>query len=135
MTRKQSRDFAFKLLYQLDIQKESGENILETFYGENSEIDQKAKEYISNVVLGTEQNLEVIDEIVKKYSRGWNINRISKLSIAALRLAIFEITYCPDIPDTVAVNEAVSLLKTYEGEESIGFVNGILASVLGGKEN
>ncbi len=135
MTRKQSRDFAFKLLYQLDIQKESGENILETFYGANSEIDQKAKEYISNVVLGTEQNLEVIDEIVKKYSRGWNINRISKLSIAALRLAIFEITYCPDIPDTVAVNEAVSLLKTYEGEESIGFVNGILASVLGGKEN
>lgn len=133
MTRKQARDLAFKLLYQLDIQKESGENILEMFYEENFSVDSKSKEYISNVVLGAELNMDVINETISKYLKGWNLNRISKLSVAALRLAIFEIMYCPDIPDTVAANEAVTLLKTYEGEEGIGFVNGILASVIGGK--
>ena len=135
MTRKQSRDFAFKLLYQVDIQKENAENVLELFYEENEGVDDNAKKYISNVVLGVQINQEEIDNTIKKYSRGWNIDRISKLSTAALRLAIFEIVYCSDIPDTVAVNEAVTLVKTYDTEESTGFVNGILASVLGDRKN
>lgn len=135
MTRKQSRDFAFKLLYQVDIQKEDAENVLELFYEQNEVINDNAKKYISNVVLGVQLNKEEIDAMITKYARGWSIDRMSKLAAAALRLAIFEVVYCSDIPDAVAVNEAVSLVKLYDTEESTGFVNGILASVLGDRNN
>ncbi len=132
MTRKQSRDEAFKLLYQSDISHDKAEDILELFYQQNEGINDKAKSYISNVIFGVELNKDEIDKTIAKYSKGWNLNRISKLSAAALRLAIFEIMYCDDIPNTVAASEAVSLVKLYDSEESAGFVNGILASVIGG---
>ena len=132
MTRKQSRDEAFKLLYQSDICHDKAEDILELFYQQNEGINDKAKSYISNVIFGVELNKDEIDKTITKYSKGWNLNRISKLSAAALRLAIFEIMYCDDIPNTVAASEAVSLVKLYDSEESAGFVNGILASVIGG---
>ena len=132
MTRKQSRDEAFKLLYQSDISHDKAEDILELFYQQNVGINDKAKSYISNVIFGVELNKDEIDKTITKYSKGWNLNRISKLSAAALRLAIFEIMYCDDIPNTVAASEAVSLVKLYDSEESAGFVNGILASVIGG---
>ena len=132
MTRKQSRDEAFKLLYQSDISHDGAEDILQLFYQQNEGINDKAKSYISNVIFGVELNREEIDKIIVKYSKGWSLNRISKLSAAALRLAIFEIMYCDDIPNTVAASEAVSLVKLYDSEESAGFVNGILASVIGG---
>ena len=132
MTRKQSRDEAFKLLYQSDISHDKAEDILELFYQQNEGISDKAKSYISNVIFGVELNKDEIDKTITKYSKGWNLNRISKLSAAALRLAIFEIMYCDDIPNTVAASEAVSLVKLYDSEESAGFVNGILASVIGG---
>ena len=132
MTRKQSRDEAFKLLYQSDISHDKAEDILELFYQQNEGINDKAKSYISNVIFGVELNKDEIDKTITKYSKGWNLNRISKLSAAALRLAIFEIMYCDDIPNTVAASEAVSLVKLYDSEESAGFVNGILASVIGG---
>ena len=132
MTRKQSRDEAFKLLYQSDISHDKAEDILELFYQQNEGINDKAKSYISNVIFGVELNKDEIDKTIAKYSKGWNLNRISRLSAAALRLAIFEIMYCDDIPNTVAASEAVSLVKLYDSEESAGFVNGILASVIGG---
>lgn len=132
MTRKQSRDEAFKLLYQSDISHDKAEDILELFYQQNEGINDKAKSYISNVIFGVELNKDEIDKTITKYSKGWNLNRISKLSAAALRLSIFEIMYCDDIPNTVAASEAVSLVKLYDSEESAGFVNGILASVIGG---
>lgn len=131
MTRKQARDLAFKLLYQVDIQKESADEILEIYYSENEITDENSKKYISNVLFGVELNKNEIDETIAKFSQGWSIGRISKISLAALRLAIFEIKYCEDIPNTVAANEAVSLVKTYDDEKNAGFVNGILASVIG----
>ena len=74
--------------------------------------------------------MDSINEIIARKSSGWKLNRISKISAAALRLAIFELLYCEDIPASVAINEAVGLAKLYEGEESAKFVNGILSVVL-----
>ncbi|MBQ3114924.1 MAG: transcription antitermination factor NusB [Clostridia bacterium] len=131
MTRKQARDLAFKLLYQADMQKETVEEILNIYNSQKEITDESAKKYIVNVLFGVEMNLKEIDEEIAKYLKDWSINRISKISLASLRLGIFEIKYCEDIPNTVAVNEAVSLVKTYENEKNAGFVNGILASVIG----
>ena len=131
MTRKQARDLAFKLLYQADMQKESVEEILNIYNSQKELTDEDAKKYIVNAIFGVEMNLKEIDDEISKYSKDWSIDRLSKITLAALRLGIFEIKYCEDIPNTVAANEAVSLVKTYEDEKNAGFVNGILASVIG----
>lgn len=129
MTRKTARDLAFKLLYQVDIQKEDGDVIFDIAKDEY-EIDDKSKEYIGNILYGVDENAEVINSLITEKSEGWKINRISKISLACLRLGIFEILYCDDIPDQVAANEAVGIAKLYEGEESAKFVNGILSVVI-----
>lgn len=129
MNRKTARDLAFKLLYQADIQKEEGEVVFD-IAKEEYEIDDKSKEYIGNILYGVEENAENINGIISEKSESWKINRISKISLACLKLGIFEILYCEDIPDQVAANEAVSLAKLYEGEEAAKFVNGILSVVI-----
>ena len=129
MNRKTARDLAFKLLYQADIQKEEGEVVFD-IAKEEYEIDDKSKEYIGNILYGVEENAENINGIISEKSEGWKINRISKISLDCLKLGIFEILYCEDIPDQVAANEAVSLAKLYEGEEAAKFVNGILSVVI-----
>ena len=129
MTRKTARDLAFKLLYQVDIQKEEGDVIFNIAKDEYV-IDDKSKEYIGNILYGVDENAEAINNLISEKSQGWKLNRISKISVACLRLGIFEILYCDDIPDVVAANEAVSLAKLYEGEESAKFVNGILSVII-----
>ncbi len=133
MNRKTARDLAFKLLYQADIQKEDGEVIFD-IAKEEYEIDDKSKVYIGNILYGVEENAENINGIISEKSEGWKINRISKISLACLKLGIFEILYSDDIPDQVAANEAVGLAKLYEGEEAAKFVNGILSVVIKEKE-
>ena len=133
MNRKTARDLAFKLLYQADIQKEDGEVIFD-IAKEEYEIDDKSKVYIGNILYGVEENAENINGIISEKSEGWKINRISKTSLACLKLGIFEILYSDDIPDQVAANEAVGLAKLYEGEEAAKFVNGILSVVIKEKE-
>lgn len=133
MTRKEARDLSFKLLYQMEIQKETPSNILEIYYLEN-ELDQKVKEYVEDVVFGVYKNKEKIDESISSSLEGWKIERISKVSLSAIRVSIYEILFRDDIPNSVSINEAVSLAKVYEGTESANFVNGILASLLKKKE-
>ena len=133
MNRKTARDLAFKLFYQADIQKEDGEVIFD-IAKEEYEIDDKSKVYIGNILYGVEENAENINGIISEKSEGWKINRISKISLACLKLGIFEILYSDDIPDQVAANEAVGLAKLYEGEEAAKFVNGILSVVIKEKE-
>ncbi len=129
MNRKTARDLAFKLLYQADIQKEDGDVVFDIAKDEY-DIDDKSKEYIGNILYGVEENAEHINNLISEKSEGWKINRISKISLASLKLGIFEILYCEDIPDKVAANEAVGISKLYEGDEAAKFVNGILSVII-----
>lgn len=132
MTRKLARDLTFKLIYQADIQKEPFEVVFDIAADEIN-IDAKSREYIDYTLDGVNEHSEEINNIIVQKSEGWKINRISKISLACLKLGIFEVLYNADVPNTVAINEAVGLAKLYEGEESAKFVNGILSVVL--KEN
>lgn len=131
MNRSAIREHAFKLIYSLEIQKK--ENIKEQIelYIENNEITEKrAKEYIEKSVLGIEKNKEKILELIEKNLKSdWKIDRISKIDIAILKLAIYELQYT-DIPFKVAINEAVEIAKKYGEDTSKNFVNGVLASVV-----
>lgn len=130
MNRSQTRELAFKLLYQVEIQKEINNEDMQLFFENNNISSQEAKEYIKDVINGTSKNLnEIMDVISKNLKKDWDIERVSKVNLALLKLAIYEIQY-KEIPFKVAINEAVELAKTYGEETSPVFINGILASIV-----
>ncbi len=113
MGRKKARDCAFKCIYQLEFDKDkSVEDILKFYYIEN-EVDTEEKDYIEKVLIGVKENLNIIDEIILSKLKNWSIQRIAKIDLAILRLAIYEIKYMKDIPKKVSANEAVELAKLY----------------------
>ena len=87
-------------------------------------------EYCVNIVNTVENNKSSIDEIISRYAKGWKLERLSKVSLAALRIAIAEIEYLDEIPTSVSVNEAVELVKKYATVDDSSFVNGILGSFI-----
>ena len=80
-------------------------------------------------------NVEMLDEKISQYLKGWTLQRIPRVSLAVLRLAVCEILFFDDVPDGVCANEAVELAKKYAGEEDAAFINGVLGSVIRGKNN
>lgn len=130
MNRSQTRELAFKLLYQVEIQKEINDEDIQLFFENNNISSQEAKEYIKDVVNGASKNSnKIVDLISKNLKKDWDIERVSKVNLALLKLAIYEIQY-KEIPFKVAINEAVELAKTYGEENSPVFINGILASIV-----
>ncbi len=133
MTRREARDTAFKLLYQIEMQKETAEHIFEIFYMEST-LPDKVKAYVEDVVFGVFANKADIDAIIAKLLEGWKLSRISKISLSLLRLSLYEMKFRTDIPESVSINEAVSFAKAYESAEAASFVNGVLASFVKFKE-
>lgn len=130
MNRSKVRELAFKLLYQIEIQKEVNKEDIELFF-ENNEINSaEAKEYINDMVDGINKNSKgILDNISKNLKQDWEIERVSKVNLALLKLAIYEIKY-KELPYKVVINEVVELAKKYGEETSHSFINGILASVV-----
>ena len=128
MNRSQIRELAFKLLYQIEIQKEISDEDMELFFENNNITSEEAKSYIKDVVKGTSTQ-EILELISNNLKKDWNLERITKVNLALLKLAIYEIKY-KDIPFKVAINEAVELAKKYGEETSPVFINGILASIV-----
>lgn len=134
MGRKKARDNAFKCIYQLSFGQDLDINkILENCYIEN-ENDEDEKEYIELVLKGINSNLEKIDNIILSNLKNWTIDRIFKIDLAILRLAIYEILFMDNVPVKVSANEAVELAKTYGNNDSKSFVNGLIAKVIESKD-
>ena len=131
MNRSAIREQAFKLIYSLDIQRnENLEEQIELYIQCNDIEDDDAKEYIKDSILGIkENNIEIQGLIEKNLKADWKIDRISKIDLSLLKLAIYEIKY-KQIPYKVAINESLELAKKYGEETSKNFINGILASVV-----
>ncbi len=126
MRRSKQREQAFFLIYQSLFRESDGaEKALEIF-GENVE---EVSGFAKQAYLGAEEKADELDSLISAYSRGWKINRIPKINHAILRLAIYELKYT-DTPDSVVINEAVELAKTYSGADDASFINGILGSVV-----
>lgn len=133
MNRSETRELAFKLLYQIEIQKEIKNEDLALFFENNDIKSKQAQEYIEDVVNGINKNAnEIMDTISRNLKEDWEIERVSKVNLALLKLGIYEIVY-KKLPFKVVINEVVELAKKYGEETSKVFINGILASVV--KEN
>ena len=134
MSRKKARDNAFKYVYELEFGRDENlEKILNNCYEENDNKPDE-KEYIKAVLKGVKENLEEIDGIILSKLKNWSLDRIAKIDLAILRLAVYEIKYMEDIPEKVSANEAVELAKTYGNNDSKSFVNGVIAKVIECKE-
>ena len=131
MKRTEIRELAFKLIYSLEIQKESDLDEQINLYIENNEIKkEEAVNYITDCVHGIYKNKEEITKIIEdSLTTDWKIERISKINLSLLELAIYEIKY-KDIPYKVVINEVVELAKTYGEDMSSKFINGALAKVV-----
>lgn len=130
MKRSAIRELTFKLLYSIEIQQQDISEQID-LYIENSEIkDEETTSYIKEVTNGIKQNNEqILDLISNNLKEDWKVERISKIDLAILKLAIYEIKYT-DIPYKVAINEAVELAKKYGEDTSSNFVNGVLANIV-----
>ena len=131
MNRSSMREEAFKILYSMQIQgNENKQEQIKLYIESNNIHNEEAKKYIEDAIFGIENNKEEIDEQIKKnLKENWKIERVSKIDLSILRLAIYEIKY-KQIPFKVAINEAVELAKKYGEDTSKNFVNGILASIV-----
>ena len=131
MNRTTMRELAFKLLYSLEIQKDDDKSEQIKNYIESNDItNNEAVKYIEDVVFGIEKNKEIIEDLIKNNLKSeWKIERVSKIDISILKLAIYEIKY-KKLPFKVVINEAVEIAKKYGEDTSSKFVNGILASIV-----
>lgn len=132
MARKPAREAAMSLLYQKLFNQSIEEDQIKNFQDMSSDlaIDELDIPYIKDILNGFDNHKDEIDNIIRDNSKGWKFDRISKVDLSILRLALYEIIYRDDIPDSVAANEAVELGKKYGGDKSGAFINGILGTYL-----
>lgn len=130
MNRSHAREQAFKLLYSIEIQQDESEEQI-NLYIENNEIEsEEIKAYIRETITGIKKNEEEINKFISEnLKEDWQLDRISKINISLLKLAIYEIIY-KKIPYKVAINEAIELAKKYGEDNARVFINGILASIV-----
>ena len=131
MKRSAIRELTFRLIYSLEIQRTDDlEEQIELYIQCNEVEDNEAKEYIKDAIIGIRENINEIQGLIEKNLKAdWKIDRISKIDLSLLKLAIYDIKY-KKIPYKVAINEALEISKKYGEETSRNFINGILASVV-----
>ena len=130
MKRSAIRELTFKLIYSLEIQQENSEEQIDLFIENNEINDEETIDYIKNVTNGIiEHNEEITKLISENLKQDWKLERISKVDLSLLKLAIYEIKYT-EIPYKVAINEVVELAKKYGEDASPMFINGVLANIV-----
>ena len=130
MKRTETRELAFRLIYSIEIQKEMDEEQVKLFMQGNG-IEEKAEiDYINEIFAGIKENKEeIVNLIQNNLKEKWSVDRISKIDLAILKVAIYELVFSK-LPYKVVINEAVELAKKYGDDNSKSFVNGILASIV-----
>lgn len=126
MTRTQAREIAFFIVFEHSF---SGENVDEIIEKSGEARDLEVPEFSRTLAESVIARKDELDGNIARLSKGWKLERISRVSRAILRLAIYEMLFRDDIPQSVAISEAVNLCKTYAGEEDSSFVNGILGTL------
>ena len=132
--RRRGRECALQLLYQMDMQGllESdvhGDDISEAmggFWDSFESVEDEDRTYAERLVDGVMRELPALNALIEEASHRWKLERMAQVDRNLLRIAAFEICYCPDIPRSVSINEAIEVAKRFSGTESYAFINGIL---------
>lgn len=127
MSRKKSREFAFRLVFEKFFHEPNDDCLDEM---EDIILDDEDKAFVNRLIDGVNEKYDEIIEIIKDNIEGYELERIFKVDLAILVLAIFEIKFLKETPEKVVINEAVELSKKYSTDKSYSFINGVLAKVL-----
>jgi N utilization substance protein B len=128
-SRTRARELAMQALYQLDVQGDALLKFLDEFFVEN-EPDNLVCKLASDWTEGVWENLSQCDELIVASTIKWQLSRLSPVDRSILRLAVYQLKFCPDIPPRVVINEAIELAKKFSTDKSPPFVNGVLDAVL-----
>ena len=126
-TRSKARKAALDLLYESDIRKTGAGSLMQSRI---TELEYVIRDFTKELVDGVEQNRRKIDELIITYSQGWDMDRMPVIDRNILRLAIYEILWSADVPQAVAINEALELAQTLSTDESSKYINGVLSKVV-----
>ena len=129
--RSQSRELALQILYQIDITQDPAVQVLDNFWlnYDDKDVEESVKSFTCLLVKGVQDNLKVIDAKISHCAKNWELERMAVVDRNILRLGVFEIIFCGDIPSKVSINEAVELAKKYSDIQAGKFVNGILDKI------
>jgi N utilization substance protein B len=130
LSRAAARELAFKIIFQVDIGKNNWQEVLSRSLGGESNLPEKSRDFLAELVKGTVLHQNEIDREISQYARDWSLERMANTDRNILRMALFELKYLGDIPAGVTVNEAVELAKRYGDVDSGKFVNGILGEII-----
>ncbi|MES2573276.1 MAG: transcription antitermination factor NusB [Verrucomicrobiota bacterium] len=134
--RREGREAAIQFLYQLDLNRENPTELYSAFWSlrtgpGHESVSSKTRAFTEQIVAGVTAHIEEIDGHIKKSVANYDLHRIAPVDRNILRLAIYEMLFCTDVPPVVSINEAIEIAKKFGGEESGRFVNGILDRVRG----
>ena len=132
-TRRQARELAMQALFYMDMQKNASGEMLEYFCGCFCP-SKKSRPFFRKLVNGVLGTKDQIDALVERYSQNWDISRMSCVDRNVMRIAVYEMLFCDDIPPKVSINEAVDIGKKFGTQESGAFINGIMDSIRGALE-
>ena len=128
MSRKIARDAAMRMLYAYELTGELNQDMIQETI-EPAALDAEDMKYLKQVTEGAVEQRASLDTLIEQNAVGWRLSRIGKVDLSILRLAIYEILCREDVPESVAINEAVELAKKYSEPKSKQFINGILGSI------
>ena len=126
--RRRSRELAMQVLFQIDINGDDSKEAVELFCG-HFEVPKRAKPFFFELVDGVRARRDEIDRLIEQFSDNWKISRMSGMDRNIMRVAVYELLYCDDIPAKVSINEAIDIGKKFGTEQSPAFINGILDSI------
>ncbi len=127
--RTRARELAMQALYQLDVQGPDLFELLGRFFTE-ADTDESVRKLALDWTKGTWENLKQCDELIVASTIKWHFTRLSPVDKGILRLAVYQMKFCPDIPPKVVINEAIELAKKFSTDKSSAFVNGVLDAIL-----
>ena len=123
-----TREIAMKMLYAASLGGgETMDEVLEQSEQANT-LSGKDRTFLENLIDGVQAHQGELDDVIGRYAQGWALNRIARVDLTILRMAVYEMMYMPEIPVGATINEAVELAKAYGEDKSSGFINGILGS-------
>jgi len=126
--RTKAREYALQVLYQMDIRHAGCSQILQEFW-EAHQSPAEIKVYASELAEGTAAHSQAIDAHIARHANNWDLKRMAVVDRNILRLGVFELLYCNDVPPSVCLNEAIELAKRFGDAESAKFINGVLDAV------
>ena len=129
MTRKEQREATFELLFEREFRLEETAEEIFALSTENRDIDPIKEKYIKETYFGVIEHESEIDALISEASEGWKLSRLSKATRSTIRLCVYEMLFCKDIPHTVSINEALELVKKFDDPKSRAFTNGVLNNI------